>query len=246
MSRVLARLGLRDGPDVPLSYELAPVPAARLANRLDRRFGDPPRDGGVVVEEGAVRVVEARPGNRRRPRRATACAAHAAVLRRARRSSAPVPSSRRRRRRWPRRQIERLLDGPRRVRFGDAVSTLTPARLRTLVGHDTGERLAGAHARSEGPRRLAPHPTRRVRAPARRRDVRRERQPGARRAVEAGTDARGRADRPLADEEPELDHAPGLVLALAARVHDRGGGRRSESASASRSSRPTTPAASRA
>ena len=33
------------GRSVALSYRLAPVPAAELANRLDRRFGEPWRDG---------------------------------------------------------------------------------------------------------------------------------------------------------------------------------------------------------
>ena len=133
VSRGFARLGLRDGADVALSYELAPVPAARLANRLDRRFGDPPRDGKVVIEEGAVRVVEARPGTGvdrgalRRALRTLPSSVELAIVR-----SRPVVSTAEAT--LAAGQIERLVDGPRRVRFGDAVSTLTPARLRTLVG----------------------------------------------------------------------------------------------------------------
>ena len=60
--RVLARLGLRDGPELPLTYRLAPVRAAELANRIDERFGDPPEDAQVVVTDDAIRVVDARAG----------------------------------------------------------------------------------------------------------------------------------------------------------------------------------------
>ena len=133
VSRVLARLGLRSGPDVPLAYALAPVPAARLADRLDRRFGDPASDGAVVVEPGAVRVVAARAGTGvdraalRRSLRMLPPAVELSVVRtRPVVSTAEATAAARR--------IERLLDGPRRVRFRDAESTLTPARLRALVG----------------------------------------------------------------------------------------------------------------
>lgn len=62
IGRVLARVGLRDGPHADLAYRLAPVAAARLADRLDDRFGDAWRDGRVEVGAGSIRVVAARPG----------------------------------------------------------------------------------------------------------------------------------------------------------------------------------------
>ena len=130
--RVLARLGLRDGPDVPLSFRLAPVPAARLANRIDRRFGDPPRDATVVVDADTLRVVEARPGTGvdrgalRRGLRTLPSSLRLDVVR-----QRPVVSTAEAEAAAA--TIDRLLDGPRRVRAGDAVATLTPSRLRALV-----------------------------------------------------------------------------------------------------------------
>ena len=132
IDRVLARIGVREGRDVTLGFRPAPVRAARLANRIDRRFGTPSRDAGVVVTDDAIRVEPSRDGmavDRRRLRRALrtlppeielfVTAAPAVV------STAEAEDAAAR--------IERLLDGPRRVRFEDATSTLTPTRLRTLV-----------------------------------------------------------------------------------------------------------------
>jgi len=130
--RVLARLGLSDGVDVELGYELAPVPAARLANRLDARFGDPARDAGVEVEPDGVRVVEARPGtavDRRALRRGLARLP--ATLSLLFEPSRPVVSVAEAGEAAA--VIEQLLEGPRRVRFRDRVATLTPSRLRALV-----------------------------------------------------------------------------------------------------------------
>ena len=132
VGRVLARLGLRDGPDVDVVYRLAPVPAARLANRLDRRFAEPWRDARVVVGDDAVRVVEARSGtgvDRGALRRALRALPSRVELRivpvRPVVSTAEAEAAAAR--------VERLLDGPRRVRFGDVESTLTPRRLRALT-----------------------------------------------------------------------------------------------------------------
>ena len=130
--RVLSRIGVRDGPELPLAYRLAPVRAAQLANRIDDRFGDPPLDAKVVVEADEVRVEEARSGTavdrgalRRRlrtlPREARLdIAASGPVVTTVEAEAAAA-------------RIERLLEGPRRVRAGDAEATLTPQRLRALV-----------------------------------------------------------------------------------------------------------------
>ncbi len=130
--RVLARLGLRDGPELPLTYRLAPVRAAELANRIDARFGDPPEDGRVVVTDDAIRVVDARAGtavDRRTLRRALATLPTEVALSVV--EAGPVVTTEEAQRAAAR--IERLLDGPRRVRSGDAEATLTPQRLRALV-----------------------------------------------------------------------------------------------------------------
>jgi vancomycin resistance protein YoaR len=132
VDRVLARIGVREGPHVTLGFRPAPVRTARLANRIDRRFGTPPRDAGVVVSDDEIRVVPSRAGmavDRRRLRRALrtlppevelSIAAAAPVVSTAEADNAAV-------------RIERLLDGPRRVRFEEATSTLSPTRLRALV-----------------------------------------------------------------------------------------------------------------
>jgi len=130
--RVLARLGLGGGPDVPLSFRLAPVPAARLANRLDQRFGDPSRDATVVVGTESLRVVEARSGTGvdraalRRGLRTLPSSLRLDVV-----SARPVVSTTEAEAAAA--TIERLLDSTRRVRAGDAIATLTPTRLRALV-----------------------------------------------------------------------------------------------------------------
>ena len=132
VGRVLARLGLRDGPDVGLAYRLAPVPAARLANRLDRRFAEPWQDARVAVDDDAVRIVEARSGtgvDRGALRRALRALPSRVELRIV--PTRPVVSTAEAEAAATR--VERLLDGPRRVRFRDVESTLTPRRLRALT-----------------------------------------------------------------------------------------------------------------
>ena len=133
VDRVLARIGIRDAPDTPLEFRPAPVRAARLANRIDRRFGNLPRDAGVVVSDDAIRVVAARDGaavDRRALRQALRSLPRRVPLSIA--AASPVVSTAEAEAAAAR--IERLLDGPRRVRFQDATSTLTPTRLRALVG----------------------------------------------------------------------------------------------------------------
>jgi vancomycin resistance protein YoaR len=130
--RVLGRAGLRDGPKVALAYRIAPVRVAKLANRLDRRLGEPWRDGGVVVDDDAIQVVEARAGSgvdrtafRRALRFLPASVTLAIVPARPVVSTAEAAAAAAR--------IERLLANTRRVRYKDRESTLTPRRLRVLV-----------------------------------------------------------------------------------------------------------------
>ena len=135
IGRVLATARLREGRQVALEYRLAPVPAARLADRLDRRFGEPRRDADVVVRADELRVVDARAGSgvdRRALRQALRLLPSrvelvvAPVRPVVTTAEAQVAAS----------EIERLVDGPRRVRFEDREATLTPKRLRALVRTD--------------------------------------------------------------------------------------------------------------
>lgn len=138
LERVLARVGLREGPHVDLAYRLGPVAVARLADRLDGRFGDPWRDARVDLARQSIRVVAARPGSgvdRHALRRGLRTLPSRIELRivpvRPVVSTAEAEAAAAR--------IERLLDGPRRVRFADAEATLTPRRLRDLVRTDRAD-----------------------------------------------------------------------------------------------------------
>ena len=131
-ARVLDRTGLRSGPGVDLRYRLGPVPVAKLADRLDRRFGSPWRDARVVVGRESARVVDAKAGEgvdrhalRQKLRTLPSRVELAIVPIRPVVSRAEAEAALAR--------LERLLDGPRRVRFRDAEATLTPKRVRGLV-----------------------------------------------------------------------------------------------------------------
>ena len=130
--RVLARLGVRDGPELALSYRLAPVRAAELANRIDARFGDPPKDAEVVIADDEIRVEESSSGTAvdrgglRRSLRTLPAEVEVDVV-----AAGPVVTTVEAEAAAAR--IERLLEQPRRVRAGDAEATLTPQRLRALV-----------------------------------------------------------------------------------------------------------------
>jgi vancomycin resistance protein YoaR len=131
-ARVLARVGLRSGPSVDLAYRLAPVPLAKLADRLDRRFGTPWRDARVVVDAATARVVDAEAGSgvdRHALRRALRTLPTRVEL-----EIVPIrPVVSRAEAEAALARVEHLLEGPRRVRFRDAEATLTPSRLRGLV-----------------------------------------------------------------------------------------------------------------
>lgn len=148
--RVLARVGVRSGAEIPLEYRLAPVRAAELGNRIDDRLGHPPRDARVVVGDDEIRVVDGRSGtavDRRALRRAlrTLPANVALVVGEAdplvSTDEAEAAAAR----------IERLLEAPRRVRAGESEATLTRNRLRGLV---RTEREDGALAVSLDPKGL--------------------------------------------------------------------------------------------
>ncbi|MGL6279983.1 MAG: hypothetical protein ACRC50_10565, partial [Gaiella sp.] len=62
LERAWRRLGFGDTREVPLRFALGPVRTARLANHLDERFADPPRNADVVVRGTDVRVRPAAPG----------------------------------------------------------------------------------------------------------------------------------------------------------------------------------------
>ncbi len=163
IGRVLARVGLRDGPHADLAYRLAPVAAARLADRLDDRFGDAWRDGRVEVGAGSIRVVAARPGNgvdRKTLRRSLRTLPSRVELRIV--AVRPVVSTGEARSAAMR--IERLLDGPRRravSRRRRHVDAGTPAVSRA---HRARGRWPGRLARPERARRLAPGQARPLRA----------------------------------------------------------------------------------
>src|SRR5262245_11942354 len=149
LGRVLARLGVQDGPQVELAYRLAPVRVAELCNRLDHRFGTPWRDAAVDVGDASIDVRNARAGTGvdrgalRRALRTLPASAPVSVV-----PIRPVVSNREAHAAAGR--IERLLETPRRVRFRDAESTLTPRRLRALVRTEREEGALGVSLDPKG------------------------------------------------------------------------------------------------
>ena len=154
LARVLARVGLRNGRHVELAYRLGPVAAAKLADRLDDRFGEPWRDARVDVAAESIRVVEARPGtgvDRKALRRSLRTLPSRVQLRIV--TVRPVVSSAEATAAASR--VERLLDGPRRVRFRDADATLTRRRLRSLVRTEPEDGVLGCRSSRRASARLS-------------------------------------------------------------------------------------------
>ena len=60
--RLLRHAGIGTARAIAVAYRLGPVRAAELANRLDRRFGEQPRNAGLVVDSGVVSVSAPAPG----------------------------------------------------------------------------------------------------------------------------------------------------------------------------------------
>jgi vancomycin resistance protein YoaR len=149
VGRVLARLGVQDGPTVDLAYRLAPVRVARLCNRLDHRFGAPWRDAAVTVRADSIDVVDAQAGAgvdrgalRRGLRTLPPSVSLSVVPVRPVVSTGEATAAAAR--------IEHLLDGPRRVRFRDAESTLTPHRLRALLRTNRADGALGVSLDAKG------------------------------------------------------------------------------------------------
>ena len=130
--RLLRRVGIGKADRLELAYRLGPVRTAELANRLDRRFGEPARDAAVVVGREEVTVEPPSQGTRidRRALR-KGLRTLPAELGLAVETELPridVEEAQRAARR-----IEKLLASPRSVRFRDAEAPLPAAVLRSLV-----------------------------------------------------------------------------------------------------------------
>ena len=130
--RLLRRVGIGKADRLELAYRLGPVRTAELANRLDRRFGEPARNAAVVVGKDEVTVEPPSQGTRvdRRALR-KGLRTLPAELGLAVETELPridVEEAQRARLR-----IEKLLEGPRSVRFRDAEAPLPAAVLRPLV-----------------------------------------------------------------------------------------------------------------
>ena len=185
LDRVLARIGVREGPDVTLGFRPAPVRTARLANRIDRRFGTPSRDAGVVVSDDAIRIVPRGTGwlsigALRRALRTLPPEIELSVT-----AASPVGLDRRGARRGCPYRAPARRAASRPVRRRE--STLTPTRLRTSGANDAGERCPWRIARSDGPRRLAARAARRLTRCPSRRNVRGQRRTRAGRPLKART-----------------------------------------------------------
>ena len=139
--RLLRRVRIGTADRLELAYRLGPVRTAELANRLDRRFGEPARDAEVVVGKDEVTVEPPSQGTRvdrralRKGLRTLPAELGLAVATELPRID--VEEAQRARRR-----IEKLLERPRSVRFRDAEAPLPAAVLRPLVITTTeGEKL---------------------------------------------------------------------------------------------------------
>jgi vancomycin resistance protein YoaR len=130
--RVLRRLGVGNARKLGLAYRFGPVRAAEVANRLDRLFGEPARNARVVIGERETTIEPPAPGTR----------IDRGALRSGLRTLPPelglplrkvppavgVSAARR-----AKRTVDRLLDGPRSVRFRATEAPLSVSLLRSLI-----------------------------------------------------------------------------------------------------------------
>jgi vancomycin resistance protein YoaR len=132
LERAWRRLGFGGAREIPLEYELGPVRVARLANSLDERFADPPRNADIRVRDTTVLVRPAAPGtgvDRGALRRALRTLPAEVGL-----SLVPAaPSVATAEAEAAKEQVDRLLGAPRIVRYQGVSATLWPKRLGSLV-----------------------------------------------------------------------------------------------------------------
>lgn len=132
VERLLRHVGIGATRSYALAYRIGPVRAAELANRLDERFGEQPKNADLVVTASGVTVSTPEQGT----------VVDRAALRKGLRSlpdELGVPLERRMPQvgvdeaRAAQRAASRLLDGPREVRYRDASSVLSVSTLARLV-----------------------------------------------------------------------------------------------------------------
>ena len=132
--RLLRHAGLGSASQIGVTYRLGPVRSAELANRLDRRFGEQPRNADLVIdsETASVSISKPAPGtlvDRAALRRGLrTLPAELGVPLRARAPAVGVEQAR-----VAQGVVTRLLDGPREVSFRDATAPLPVATLAALV-----------------------------------------------------------------------------------------------------------------
>ena len=132
VERLLRRVGIGDAKRIELLYRLGPVRAAKLANRLDQRFGEPPLDADLVVTDTGTTISPPAPGTRvDRAALRRGLGTLPAELGVALRTAPPAVGIEEARR--AQRAVERLLDAPREVRFRDVGVSLPVATIRRLV-----------------------------------------------------------------------------------------------------------------
>ena len=136
--RLLRHAGIGTAGAIGVVYRLGPVRAAELANRLDSRFGEKPRDAGLVIDNEAVAITAPAPGTLvdrgtlRQGLRTLPSELGIPLLRQA--PTVGIAEAR-----IAQRRATRLLDGPREVRFRDATAMLSAAALGDLLTTEAGK-----------------------------------------------------------------------------------------------------------
>lgn len=139
LDRVLRKVGIGKAETLELSYRLGPVRTAELANRLDRRFGEPARDAVVVVAHDGTTVEPPSQGTRV-DRRALRQGLRTLPAELGLAVETELPAIDVEEAQRAKRRIDGLLDGPRSVRFRDVDAPLPVALLRALVTTTVADR----------------------------------------------------------------------------------------------------------